>query len=314
MKKHLSKNSIMKFIIFFFTLSAISTSAIAAPGDMTICKLAGSWPLTIKTCAHDAGAICSLNWGYMEFLDDFDHGRLLQSKSSFDWLGEKFNPTEAGSSYMTDGTNPHPSSSILLKESHTTNKLSTETIMAFWYPVKGQIISNHILKKEVTIGAYGLPNVIQYLTQFTIPVTETHASGTFETVTGYMPSVFSNFWTFNPQTDALTPLRYASGEQKLPVILSTPGGLFAMGIYSPNSSDPRRLANAVYGAFVFSAQGVVKWNSVFKVKYPKLDLNFRSFIIVGSLVDVTDAMSKLHNKLIADGTLVESHQRLAIKR
>lgn len=37
----------------------------------------------IRTCDYDAGAICSLTWNGQQFIDDYDHGRQLQSAVTF---------------------------------------------------------------------------------------------------------------------------------------------------------------------------------------------------------------------------------------
>ena len=167
----------MKYIFIVSALIGMNTNALSAPGDMQISKKAGAWPITIKTCSYDAGAICSLTWNGKEFINDYDHGRQLQSAASFDGLGEMFNPTEAGASEVTNGINPNPSSSVLQSSRSSSNILATQTKMAFWNPVDGQATSNHILNKQVTIGVYGLAHVIEYLTQFNIPADEHHTSG-----------------------------------------------------------------------------------------------------------------------------------------
>src|SRR5687768_2665491 len=108
---------------------AASASAQAAWGDSTIQAMAGPWPIEIKTCARFAGAICSLTWRGKQFINTTDHGRELQSASSFDYYREAFNPTEAGSRW--DGAGP-TSTSVLQGMWTTSNVLATQTRMAFW--------------------------------------------------------------------------------------------------------------------------------------------------------------------------------------
>jgi len=77
----------------------------AAPlsGDAVIRAKAGVSDIVITTTSRLAGAIHSLKWNDMEFIDSLDHGRQLQSACSFDmarpgpFWAECFNPTEAGS-------------------------------------------------------------------------------------------------------------------------------------------------------------------------------------------------------------------------
>ncbi len=265
-----------------------------ASADQTISAMAGPWPITIRTCSYDAGAVCSLTWRGKEFINDYDHGRQLQSASSFDNLGEAFNPTEAGAAVPYNGVNPSASSSILQGEWATSNVLATQTKMAFWYPVGGNPVSNHILNKRITIGLPNMPHVIEYLTQFTIPSNETHSFGVFEALTGYMPPEFSKFYTFDVRNNAVmeAPVSDGPGEQNLPIIFSTPDGGWAMGIYSPEVPQPA-FTGLGYGRFRFP--DTVKWNSVFRIYNPSGTYHFRSYVIVGSLENVKVSMTQLYN-------------------
>ncbi|MCK5820155.1 MAG: hypothetical protein KAH18_13175 [Psychromonas sp.] len=298
-KSNILNKTWMKYIFIFSAFSGINNIAFADPGDMEISNMAGPSPITIKTCSYDAGAICSLTWNGKEFINDYDHGRQLQSAASFDGLGEKYNPTEAGASEATDGINPHPSSSVLIDFWSYKNVFSTETKMAFWKPVDGQATSNYRWVKYVQIGLQGLPHVISYQTWATIPDSEHPRSGIFEAVMGYMPSEFSNFWTYDIKHNKLTPLKKGGpDEQNLPVILSTPDGGWAMGIYSSNSPQ-KSWPTVGYGTFRFIPQKVVKWNNVFRVNNPHGVIRFISYVIVGSLQDVRDSMHKLSGYISA---------------
>ncbi len=153
------KRNAINLVLVVCMLLGVGNAAYSDPGDMQISNMAGAWPITITTCSHDVGAICSLTWRNKEFIDDYDHGRQLHSASSFDGLGESFNPTEAGASDQTDGINPSSSSSVLEGYWSDSNILATQTKMAFWNPVNGQATSDHISNKQVTIGIYGLAHV-----------------------------------------------------------------------------------------------------------------------------------------------------------
>jgi hypothetical protein len=254
--------------------------------------------VTIRSCDHDAGAICSLEWKNKEFIDDYDHGRQLQSASSFDNLGEDFNPTEAGGSIFHYGANPSDGKSVLLARDTTQNVLSTYSQMAFWNPVNGVRTSDHTLSKRVTIGYEGLDNVVEYLSQFNIPEGETHTNGVFEVATAYMPEEFSTFWTYHHASDTLNPFEPSHygemREQHLPIITSTADQQFALGVYSPESPQPA-YPNVGYGGFLLDDVHP-KWNNVFRVKNPKGSLHFRSYIVFGSLEDVKRSISLLHRK------------------
>lgn len=258
--------------------------------------------IVIRTTARLAGAIDSLTWNGMEFIDSNDHGRQLQSACAFGegakgFNAETFNPTEAGS--RDDGTGPR-STSVLLALKAEGNVLETRAQMAFWLkpgqrsegrPARNtKALSDHLVSKRVTIGWKDLPNVIEYLTTFTMPAGESHRYAQFEALTGYMPAGFSRFLAFDPLTGETRELSDGPGEQPLPVVLSTGSGSHAMGIYSPEPSPG-------YGRWRFPVEKVVKWNCVFRRTDPKGvppgDYAFRQFVVVGSLGEVTVSLRKL---------------------
>jgi hypothetical protein len=276
-------------------------------GNATIRAPLGESEIVIRTTSRLAGAIDSLTWNGQEFIDSTDHGRQLQSASNFDlntsFSGETFNPTEAGS--RNDGAGPN-STSRLLHLVAKGNQLQTTSQMAFWLrpgeksggkPAKNTTeISNHLLTKRVTIGWQDMPNVITHNVTFGVPIGERHTYAQFEAVTGYMPAVFSRFWSFNSETGQLDPLSDGPGEQPHPVILATESGSHAMGIFSPNQPSPG-FRNAGYGRWRFRAQKVVKWNSVFRVRsqdpVSSGDYSFRNFVVVGDLKMVHQTIGKL---------------------
>lgn len=284
----------MKKIFAVITLLALSLFAQAAPLTIQGKYYAGFWPIVIKTCDSTAQAICSLTWRDKEFVNNYDHGRQIQSASSFDYLGENFNPTEAGASYLTDGFIPSPSSSLNLRAVAAGNKLVTQTQMAFWNPVNGVRRSNHIHQKWVTIGMPGMNHVIQYITEFTVPMNESHSYGQFEVLTGYMPPEFSKFYTFDVKNRATTvvPLDDGPGEQDKPVIMSTPDGGWAMGVYSPDSPQ-QTYPTAGYGRW--RHHDTVKWNNVFRIPNPAGTYRFKTYIAVGSLENVRVSIQQIHD-------------------
>ncbi len=252
---------------------------------------AAGGPVAIEFCAQFAGAVCSVRWKGKEFLDSADHGREMQSASSFDGFGECLNPTEAGSATDGRGTS---TTSVLLKVRQREREVETESRMAFWlrpgsrYPngcggnrsvVEAQnatLLSNDRLLKKVALGAPGIGNAISYDVAF--EVAEAHRSAVFEVLTGYMPPEFSRFHTFDPATGRVDDVRdERPGEQPLPLIFSTPDERFAMGIYAPGLSR--------YGKFRFN--GVVKWNCVSRNGEIRPGrFAFRCYVFVGSVEQV----------------------------
>lgn len=304
-------------LVLWAGLHAADASAPAAPpdrqpfGDATIRARAGHSEIVIRTTSRLAGAIDSLTWNEREFIDSTDHGRQLQSASNLDvgaaFFNECFNPTEAGSRY--DGAGP-TSSSRLLWLSAAGRDLVTVNQMAFWLrpgetsggnPAANTTIrSNHLLQKDVRIGAFGLDHAIRYRVTFTLPAGEAHRQATFETLTGYMPPEFRQFFVLTP-AGQLTPLDDGPGEQALPVIVSTASADHAMGVWSPARSRTRGRP-ATYGRFWFPNARVSKWNCVVREGSADGDLlepgsyQYLVWVAVGSREQVRDTLQTLRGR------------------
>ncbi|MDE2218459.1 MAG: peptidoglycan-binding protein [Patescibacteria group bacterium] len=288
----------------------------SSTGDVSISNMVEGYPLTIKTFSYLSGAIGSITWNGKEFIDRYDHGRELQSASSFDDLGECFNPTEAGA---RDDTST--STSVLQWINTTNNTLESQTRMSFWlhsqsssgdhcgsrtdlrYAQNITDISNHLLHKKVSIGWNNLPNVIEYLTQFILPTNEKHTSADFEALTGYMPPEFTNFYSYNPETHQLI-LTYVSRttknglelvkSQDIPPILATSDGKYAMGVYCPDVEAGSSTYNTSNFNPESSLSGTVKWNCFFKkTPVPAGKYDFRAYIALGTLQDVVKSLDDL---------------------
>ncbi len=261
--------------------------------------------LVIKAHRNFAYAIHSIQFRGKEFIDYYDHGRQLQSASSFDGYGECFNPTEAGSTI--NGDIHRPSTSVPVSYFAKGNAMRTITNMAFWMPanlrydqpycgtrtnvhsaVNQTDLSGHLLEKNVTIGFQGIENVLSYSIKYTVP--EAHSTGTFEALTGYMPAEFSSYFTYEPASRTLKTLDYGPGEQSLPLILSTPNREHAMGVYSPTTQPG-------YGRFRFTyGNDINKWNCVYRETgiTANATFSYRCFVIIGTLEEVKKGMDRLH--------------------
>ncbi len=280
----------------------------APTGDAVIRARAGGSEIVITTTRRLAGAIHSLSWNGKEFIDSHDHGRQLQSASSFDcgkpgeFWAECFNPTEAGS--RRDGAGPR-STSHLLRLHADGAELRTTTRMAFWLApgekssgrpaLNRTILSDHLVTKRVRIGYKTLPNVIEYDVTFYLPAGERHGYGQFEALTGYMPPELSRFFKLTPE-GKLEKLDDGPGEQARPVVFATEAGGHAMGVFSPDQPSKGYEA-AGYGRWRFKAEKVVKWNCVFRVRDPKGlaagEYRYRVFVAVGTLEDVRRSLVAL---------------------
>jgi hypothetical protein len=275
-------------------------------GDAVIRGKAGESEIVITTTSRLAGAIHSLKWNNREFIDSADHGRQLQSACSFDagskqpFWAECFNPTEAGS--RRDGAGP-TSSSRLLSLKAEGNRLQTRTQMAFWLQpgekssgrlaLNDKVLSQHIVEKQVQIGYKTWPQAIESTVTFSVPDGEKHTSAQFEALTGYMPPEFREFWKLDLSEGRIHELTDGPGEQRHPVIFSTKDKKFAMGVFSPDQPS-KGFEQAGYGRFRFSAEKVVKWNCVFRVRDPQGippgQYPYRLFVAVGTLENVRETL------------------------
>jgi hypothetical protein len=256
-------------------------------------RLTASARFRLTASARFAGAISSLTWNGVEFIDASDHGRELQSAANFDRAPECYNPTEAGSS-----SDKFTSSSKLLSISARGNRLESRTRMAFWLPpgqsspacpiAKNAVtLSDHELAKTVTISG----NVIAHDVTFHVP--RHYRNAVFEALTAYLPERFNTFWTYDVRSQQLRPLSDGPGEQPLPVIVATEDRRFALGVYSPSLPQPAR-PNGGYGRWRFKDERVTKWNCVFRLRDVSPGAHaFRCYTIVGSLEDVRSAMQTL---------------------
>jgi hypothetical protein len=269
--------------------------------DYTIRNMAGGKEIVIMATDRCAGVISSIVWNGKEFVDKLDHGREVQSAISLDGLGEGNNPTAAGSSL--DGVGPTSTSRLLDVQIPGTNALYTKIQMAYWNPVDGVVLSDHIVEDRVKIGHSATDYAIEYLVKFTVPADYMEAK--FEFLTGYMPPEFSDAWGWNPLTHEMdvTP----EGGQKIPVVLSTPNQQFAMGVYSP---DPEML----YGSYTAASlkNPVVKWNcGYWSVPCPAGYYRGHCYVVIGTLEDCRVSMIQLQEyfKRFAENTMYNAHRQ-----
>ena len=278
----------------------------AVSGDAEISGTIGGKPLVIRTTSRLAGAIDSVKWDGVEFIDSHDHGRQLQSAINADVGGvyhvECYNPTEAGS--VVDALGPK-STSRLEFLSTKDGLLTTRTQMAYWLAPgmksgghlaqNTTLLSGHILKKQVRIGRPGMNHVLDYKVTFDLPSDRPHKFLQFEALTGYMPWSFSEELRFDAKTETLVPLPRQDGEQRDPVVLSTPSGSHAMGVFTPER--PRAGQPAVgFGRFKFEHEKVVKWNCVFRLRQDKPippHHSFQLYVVIGTREDCRRTLAAL---------------------
>lgn len=296
----------MRFWLLFVSALAVAQAPVVS-GDAELAGHIGGKPLVIRTTSRLAGAIDSVKWDGVEFIDSHDHGRQLQSAINADVDGvfhvECYNPTEAGS--VADALGPK-STSRLEALSVKDGVLTTRTRMAYWLPPgfksgghpaqNTELVSNHVLTKQVRIGRPGMDHVLDYKVTFTVPGDRPHKYLQFEALTGYMPAMFSEEHRFDAKTATLVPVPRGNGEVRDPIVLSTPSGSHAMGVFTPDR-PPTGQPSVGYGRFEFESEKVVKWNCVFRRRQAEPikpgDYSFQLYVVIGTREDCRRALATL---------------------
>lgn len=193
-------------------------------------------PLVVKAGRRFAGAISSVTWRNVQYVDRRDHGRELQVAVHVGGFGggECFNPTEAGS--KADGSGKESSSEVLY--TYQCNQVFfTVSRMAFW-TAPGEkspgcknggknttVVSDFVLSKTVTLDDDGL---LTY--DFSLDVPADYPESTIEAPVLYMPTAFSRFKFFDPdsQTVIVAPPR----ERRPLAIIASDGHGHAAAMWS----------------------------------------------------------------------------------
>jgi hypothetical protein len=311
-------------------LCTATAPAAAAPGDAEIRGAFKDSPIVLTTTARLAGAVHSLTWNGREFVDSADHGRQIQTAWTVNDLGQCLNPTEAGAA--ADGAGPS-STSVLLECVARGNVLTTRSRPAYWLapgvrdggcnfdleapnpPWRGgtavnpSAVSEDVLEKRVALGYAGMPNVIEYVSTITLadpPVVPVDHLILLNPCV-YMPVDFSSAYRYDPAVRGRTAMpKPAYGYASVPGILATPDGGHALAVYTPEiprSGFPGHRQEKYLG------YEVIDWTEFGKVmmlgaRMPKPGPDsgplppgphtWRSFIAIGSLADVEEALDRLY--------------------
>lgn len=263
-----------------------------------------------------AGAIDSITFRGVEYVDNYDHGRQIQSAIQVDNLGECFNPTEAGS--KADGAARKTSSAVRVLSS-TGNVLRSETMPAFWLAPRepygkacssyrretraqnGTVLSNYTIRRTSRFYGAAIPNLLLVDIKITLP--ERRQSASIEALTGYLPGNFRSFYSYNRRSRRLRALRASpeGGRTTDPVIIATLDGRHAFGVLSPAITGVRP-DQAYYAYFFFPGVGATaKWSCVFgELKIQAgATLAYSCPVAVGTLTEVMasfDAYGRLPNR------------------
>ena len=255
--------------------------------------------LSLRSEPWFAGAVSSIRFRGVEYVDAADHGRLLQGAIAFDAQLECLNPTLAGAS--SDARRRTTSRRLFAEAGDGT--YASVTRMAYWlrpaqrctWPdgrkpaaVNRTRLSDVVYSQRHTFGWAGVPNAVLAEIAYTTGVER--RSAVVEALTLYSTDAFVAFHRFDPATgrltaDAVDPM--AGTEGPLPVVVSTADGEHAFGLLS---LDP----GASYGRSV--PAGVAKINLVYRPPGPYRagEHRYRAVWAIGTREEVRAALVRLH--------------------
>ena len=249
-----------------------------------------------------AGSIEFLTFNGKQFLDNYDHGREMETAFWNNGKGGCENPTQAGNADDATGST---STSVLLNQSSTSNSYTSTVWPAYWFEqgeacdgsggntVVSNTASDQPLTTEVTVGVDGDPQVIHYVS--TIQNQYAHSSMIVSSGLA-MTSDFNASFVYNTKTKQVEPIDVATPGmvwQQFPPIVSTGDGKYAVGLVAGNQ-------NGVTASFSISENGVAGMNLVLSYgALPSGALTQEEYIIVGTLDDVTARMPGLYKKVHA---------------
>jgi hypothetical protein len=235
---------------------------------------AGS-PVTIETLGEFAGAIVSLTWKGVEFIDHYDHGRELQTSVHY---GPIIEEDEAGTQAGAQ--------SQLLAFVHKRNVVITRIRPALYYG--GGPSPDTVVAKRVQVGWDGFKNVIDY--QTSVKVTSLHAQIQVEAPTGYMPAGFDKFFSYlDGQLRVIPAPNLCCAYSARPLIIANTAQNVAMGIVAAKRPS-------IYSVGFFN--GVSKWSVTYARGQTRPGVySYDVKIAVGRFSMVEATMRRLEHKL-----------------
>lgn len=291
----------------------------------TISSLAQDGKIFIGTSQRNAGAIDSLIFDNVEFINATDHGRELQIAYSSNY-GGRYNPTEAGSCADDLG---YSTSAILRSISASDGNMSTTNNPAFWFKpgndkncgggVNSNVTANnHIINKSISIGIPKYPNAVNFTGQIQVnevphqdPLDATGPKLLFELPTGYMAGEFNRVYQYNLSNSVIKEITNSSCMilgcwTNDPLIYATKDLSHAMAVCSVNASGAsftnipaKYIAWGPLGSTV-PFHATTKW-SVIRLINDNItsgtEINFSTLLLVAKSSDNTNAVDKLKNDL-----------------
>lgn len=217
----------------------------------------GNRVLTITTSSQFAGAVDGVYFNGCNFVNNYDHGRQIQTASWDRGMGEANNPNEAGWHKDRDVT-----SSRLLSLDADSSSIATVVHPAYYLrngetspfspkeitfppPAGATFSKDPYFSKKIQVNVNGDPQVFSILTQMHImtPLTSTIFQPSFVALNREFSAFYElgDDFVYKPITYNKRPTA-----RTRPVILSTVDGRYAMGVYSPSLDGTKTVYSGSY--------------------------------------------------------------------
>lgn len=264
--------------------------------------------IQMEAHARFAGAIASLRYGGLEFINNDDHGRQLQMAVSLDPRPECLMPTEAGSN--ADGSGP-ASTSQLYAGQVGAGTWQTSTFAAYW--LRGvctqAFVAPDLFTKQIQVGVPGDAKVIRYAGQ--IQLADNYPQAYAEIPTAYLRAPFTRHYRMDPgsgETWEYRPIRSFAPDgvpeeeiSNVPVIFATQDGNHAIGLWSPfenQGGDFQYRAHMfdfrpIFGHGDFNTSKLTTTRSWGSYSVPRRVDNV-TYVAVGSLDSVRVSLKRLY--------------------
>jgi len=279
-------------------------------------------PITLTVSpGRYAGAVSSLRYRGVEYIDVSDHGRQMQSAVQLDGLGECLNPTEAGS--KADARKSTTSSKLIGLVAGA-GELVTRTKASFWLApgerylppssdyhgyCSGEaigrkngarearnktVLSDFVVEKKLRFDKT-TRNLLVVDTTWLMP--SVHASANIEALTAYLPRSFGIFLVYDPQTKTLTGASASEVDSDRQhttkaVIISRLGGREAMGAFAPAIMENPALGYMSFFDFPNADAPTTKWACLYYREHIKANktYTYNCNVAVGTVDEVIKAI------------------------
>merc|ERR1712179_22601 len=270
------------------------------------------------------GAVDSLVWNNKEFINNWDHGRQLQTAMTVQNYGECWNPTEAGG--RSDGIDKE-TKTILTNITAAGNVLNTVSLPAYWvrgddttripsgkYCPAGQGSYNsedthpYEFRKNVTIGCFDLDNCIEFAMIAELGDSPDMPPFTgfaqLEAPTAYLNSDFTDVSYLDAATGTLEHVDYPTKEEtEQLVIIHTKDEEHALAaVTKPRLKTSSGAPGLHYGYFKFNIQKfdqkTFKWSVVIREDLqPSEAFEVTTYLCVGALDMVVECLLHVQEEM-----------------